>query len=305
MFRFLVAAIMASVLFSVSAAAETKVRFGTFNVYWLYDDKAPYLNWADRRDQASYEEAIRVIGDAIKEIDADVLALQEIEGENVLRDLTEYLRGQGLDYPYFWAGQTLEPVTGQNVGLLSKFPNVIEPVKRYPGLITDYLSSKGQSRVAGIPKLLRVDLDIEGNIVTVFATHLKSQRGGDSADYERHAQAKMLRRLVRVRTEKGNGNNPSFVAVMGDLNDYPNSLTMGILRGNNDGSYNLSQASTKLPEGDAWSYIFQGEKQLLDHVLMNKFLYERVQSTEMKRFPDSVSDHDAMVVEVVFENEGL
>jgi len=208
---------------TIAQAAE--VKFATFNTYWLYDDKEPFLNWASRRGQ-SYNEAIQFITDAILAIDADVIALQEIEGEHILEELTKSLKSKGADFPYFWSNHTLDPFTGQSVGIISKFPNVIVPVRRYQSLVEEYVSDRGQSRMAAIPKLLRVDLNVDGKIVTVFATHLKSQRGGNTADHERFAQAKMLRRIARVQSEKGDTKNPSFVVVMGDLNDIPESRTL-------------------------------------------------------------------------------
>lgn len=292
-----------STIFLVAITTSTcakSVRFATFNVYWLYDDNPPYMNWSKRRS-TSYGQSLDTIAAAIKRINADVIALQEIENEEVLIDLRAKLSAMGLNYKYAWASETLEPVTGQNVGVLSKYPAVIRPVRRYPGLLSDYVTEAGYSRIAAIPKLLRVDLSVGGNIVTVFAAHLKSKRGAPTSNYERFSQAKMLRRLVRVRLEKGSKQSPSFVMVMGDLNDGYRSRTLGVLRGNTDGSYALNQTSDKLAKDQRWTHIYKGRKDQLDHILPNKFLFDRLTKVEIVRFKDDVSDHDAVAVEFNFD----
>lgn len=290
------------ILVSASMATAENVRFATFNTFWLYDDKPPLAKWqkSQRKEKLGqdYPQSIAIIANAIKALNADVVSLQEIEGEHVLSDLAVKLKDIGVDYPYFWSGDTSDPVTGQNVGILSKFPSITKPIRRFPWLTSEYTSDRGFPAIAALGKLLRVDLEIKERSITVFAVHLKSQRGGNTADAERLAQAKLLRWVVRPRIEKGNKNSPSFAVIMGDFNDYPKSATIGVIKGNSDGSWKMNEAAALSPDTERWTYIYKGKKQQLDHIISNKFFHDRIKKVEFVRFEDSVSDHDALVAEV-------
>jgi endonuclease/exonuclease/phosphatase family metal-dependent hydrolase len=291
-----------SIFVSCGAVSAQEFSIATFNTYWLYDDEEPHKRWADRREEQDYQEALGLVAEAIKTIDADVIALQEIEGPHVTADLVERLKADGVDYPHFWTGQGLDPFTGQDVAVLSKFPALTEPVLRYPSLTEEFHEDRGgYPRIAALQKFMRVDLGIHGHPVTVFAAHLKSQRGGESSEEERLAQARMVRRLARAVAEKGSSRSPNFVAIAGDLNDDAGTPTLLTLRGFTDGSYEFKQPSGRIAEADRWTHTYVPssgpiEQEQLDHVIVNKFLDDRVTRVEIIRFENEVSDHDAFKV---------
>ena len=184
---------------------------------------------------------------------------------------------------------------------MSRFPNITEPILAYTTLREDFKDEKGRDRVAALQKFMRVDLEVFGEPVTVYALHLKSKRGNQIAsDGERLAQAKMIRRLVRATMEKG---KPKVV-VKGDFNDDPDSEALREIRGLNDTSWNMSHASESIKmQGDNWTYVYDDERQAIDHILLNKFLFDEVLSATVHRFDDSVSDHDAFAVDVQIGTE--
>ena len=280
----------------VSVAAAESVRFATFNVYWLFDDEPPLERWADRRRNQTWEQTLAKVADAIAEIDADVIALQEVEGRRAVKRLNDALAERNKSYSHFWVGAGTDPFTGQDVAIMSRFPNITEPILAYPALRQDFSSEEGRDRVAALQKFMRVDLEISGHPVTVYALHLKSKRGNQvDSDSERLAQAKMIRRLVRARLEKGRPN----VVVMGDFNDGPDSEALREIRGLNDSSWNMSHASaSETMQGEPWTLKFGDKRQALDHILLSKFLFDEVISAAVIRFDDDVSDHDAFVVDV-------
>ena len=165
---------------------------------------------------------------------------------------------------------------------------------------------------------MRVDFDVEGKIVTVFAAHLKSQRGGEAAEEERLAQTRMVRRIVRAVAEKGDSRSPSYVAIVGDLNDDANTPTLRALRGLHDGSYNFLQTTRGLqPESDRYTHIYCPQRredgscppdieqrEQLDHVLASYFLDQAMTSASIIRVDKDVSDHDAVKVEFNLAREG-
>ncbi len=284
-------------ILSAHACAET-VRFATLNTWWLFDDVVPHTRWAGQRVGQTYLDKLDKVAQAIQEIDAHVIGLQEIEGPKVLQDLNEKLDSLGAGYPYLWVGQGTESFTGQDVAILSHFPPLIEPVLRYPGLTEPFYAEQGgYPRVAALQKFMRVDVEISDESVSVFVAHLKSQRGGEGAEEERLAQARVVRRIVRAVAEKGEPN----VVLMGDMNDDHGTATLLTLRGLTDGSYPFSQPSDRIAPDDRWTHDFNGNKEQLDHILLNKFMNDRVIDAKIVRFGDEVSDHDAFVVDVDFD----
>ncbi|MFD3684440.1 endonuclease/exonuclease/phosphatase family protein [Nocardiopsis sp. NPDC058631] len=139
--------------------------------------------------------------------------------------------------------------------------------------------------------------------VYVVTNHFAS-KGGDqplhgvhqppdrTSEVQRHAQAE----LVGAFTDELLAADPEAnLVVMGDLNDFQFSRTLEILTG--DGR--LHNPMTDLPEGERYNYVFDGNSQALDHILVNQALAGRV-DYEVARlnseFHDQVSDHDPQVL---------
>jgi len=276
----------------LDARAE-EVRIATFNVYWLFDDQPPHLNWHDQRELRSYDQALTFVAEAAKRIDADVIALQEIEGPHIIEALNAKLGDKA--YPYAWAGAGTDPFTGQDVAILSRYPNVTEPVRQYSALTETYTDFYGSEKVAALQKILRVSLEIARTPVTFFAVHLKSKRGAGESGGERLAQAKILRRLIRPVIDK-----QAHIVVLGDFNDEKESPPLGEILGRNDPGFDLSETAQhhafKKDGGIVWTHEYGGEKSQLDHILVNRKLYHSITAGEVIRFDKSVSDHGAVAV---------
>jgi predicted extracellular nuclease len=146
----------------------------------------------------------------------------------------------------------------------------------------------------------------KGRTVFAIANHFNS-KGGDeplfgshqppeqSSTVQRHKQANVLAGFV----EKILAADPrAAIAVMGDFNDFQFSETLGILEG--AGLANLMET---LPENEQYSYVFDGNSQVLDQILVSKELetpkpeYDSVHVNA--EFTDQASDHDPQVARVV------
>ena len=87
--------------------------------------------------------------------------------------------------------------------------------------------------------------------------------------------------------------------MLGDLNDFDFSQTADILVGTGDTA--LIDLPRTLPAPERYSYVFEGNSQILDQILMSKNLqpgagYDVVHMNS--EFPDQISDHDPQVVRV-------
>ncbi len=143
--------------------------------------------------------------------------------------------------------------------------------------------------------------------VFVVANHFSS-KGGDQplwgrfqppvrgSEPKRHLQAEAVRGFVsQILDADANAN----VVVLGDLNDFDFSETADILVGS--GTTALTDLPRTLPVAQRYSYVFEGNSQVLDHILTSRNLlpdssYDIVHMNS--EFPDQISDHDPQVVRV-------
>lgn len=281
--------------------AADEASFATFNTFWFFDDKPPHQKWWDKKRGAlgqNYQGAIESIAEAIRAIDADVVALQEVENEGVVKDLVAKLKMKGLEYPYYWVGKGNDP-TGQDVAVLSKFPRSGNLVRSYSDEREYYLteSDPGNESNTGLSKALRVDLEVHGEEVSVFVFHLKSQLGGHVSDSQRQAQASIARRITLPLIREG-----KKLIVMGDLNADRGSKTLLRLRGFDDIDADLSQITNHRNfKGSKWTYEYQGRTQQIDHILVSPMLRKNIKSGKVIEFHDeTVSDHNAIFANFEF-----
>ncbi|MEV0790655.1 lamin tail domain-containing protein [Kribbella sp. NPDC050459] len=147
-----------------------------------------------------------------------------------------------------------------------------------------------------------------GQTVFVVVNHFSS-KGGDNPLWgrfqppvqvtaeKRHQQAAVVRGFVDQILAKDTGAN---VVVLGDLNDFDWSETADILVGS--GMTALIDLPRTLPLPERYSYVFEGNSQILDQILISQNLrpasaYDVVHMNA--EFPDQISDHDPQVVKLI------
>ncbi|MFC8345632.1 endonuclease/exonuclease/phosphatase family protein [Streptomyces sp. NPDC057280] len=144
-----------------------------------------------------------------------------------------------------------------------------------------------------------------GRTVFVIANHFNS-KGGDygltsatqpvprSSEVQRHKQATLVNAFVKdiLDTQKN-----ADVIALGDINDFEFSDTAKILE--SDGA--LWSAIKSLPRSERYSYVYQGNTQVLDQILVSPsirrgcdFEYDSVHVNS--EFNDQISDHDPQVL---------
>jgi uncharacterized protein len=121
----------------------------------------------------------------------------------------------------------------------------------------------------------------EGRRLFVVANHFAS-KGGDAplfgrfqepyrpSELQRRGQARVVNGWVeRLLSVDKNAR----VIVLGDLNDFEFSETANVLQRGVPGSeYELTELWQMVPERDHYSYIFEGNSQVLDHILASRAL---------------------------------
>ncbi|MEU5628098.1 MULTISPECIES: endonuclease/exonuclease/phosphatase family protein [Streptomyces] len=154
-------------------------------------------------------------------------------------------------------------------------------------------------------KPLAGEFVFRGRTVFVIANHFNS-KGGDqgltaqyqppsrSSETQRHAQAKVVNTFVK---EILAAQKDADVVALGDINDFEFSETARVLE--DDGA--LWSAVKSLPRSERYSYVYQGNSQVLDQILVSPSVrraghlsYDSVHVNA--EFHDQISDHDPQVL---------
>lgn len=143
-----------------------------------------------------------------------------------------------------------------------------------------------------------------GEDVIVIAAHYNS-KGGDqqlfgdvqppalSSEVQRNKIAKVVNDFVANIHEQ---NPAANVIVAGDLNDFEFSKPLEITAGTV-----LTNMIDKVPAEDRFTYFYQGNSQVLDHILVSNRLADRAQVDIIhinSPFTAQISDHDPVLVQV-------
>ncbi len=94
----------------------------------------------------------------------------------------------------------------------------------------------------------------------------------------------------------------SRIVVLGDINDFEFSRTLQILTGGM-----LTNLMATLPKPERYSYVFEGNSQVLDQVLVSRKLDKAETTYDVvhvnAEFFDQASDHDPQVARFLFDEE--
>ena len=191
--------------------------------------------------------------------------------------------------------------TDTAVGVVKKGFNAA--LTQSPGRIDPTNAAFANSR-----KPLAGEFRFLGGTVFVIANHFSS-KGGDqplngrfqpptrSSETQRHAQAKAVGGFVdQIRAVDDDAN----IVVLGDINDFEFSETVGQLTAGGK----LVSLPTTLPLAERYSYVFEGNSQVLDQILVSKRFGHRLFNDYdivhvNSEYADQVSDHDPQVARLI------
>ena len=235
-----------------------KVTLACYNAEWLldvFDD--PYTS--DEKMPPKPRRELEALAEAVKKVNPDILGLEEIENEGVLRAWCAEMLGE-MGYRYFCVLPT-NSETGQNIGVISRWPVVKISSYRYMDLDVatnpDMVMGPDNPPRRFTRDLLEVVVKVnEEKMLHVFLAHLKSKHDseGDSKSVRwRTAEAKAIRKQVEGLL-KTDGN--AWAVVMGDLNDLPGSPPLkALLDGDVMGKKVLVDVHGGLPPSRRISYL--------------------------------------------------
>lgn len=176
-----------------------------------------------------------------------------------------------------------------------------------PGRIDPSNSAFASSR-----KPLAAQFEFGGEKVIVIANHFNS-KGGDngpfgnvqppmlSSETQRHKIAAVVNGFVK---EVLAANPKANIVALGDLNDFQFTKTAALLKGTE-----LDNLIDTLPLNEQYTYTYDGNSQVLDHILVSKNLTASSKvdvvhlNADFSPSKGRVSDHDAVVAQIAFNTD--
>ena len=259
--------------------ADSTIRIATYNLENLFDDKDdPAVSGEiDDADDTKPEAQKKGLAAAIKRLNADVIAVQEIENNDTLIEFRDnYLQGLGYDH-----AMSIGPGDERGIeqGILSRFP--IKDAKVWEnidlgGTHPEYVGDR-PNKLAGQPLKTRrspfmatieVPADKAGGNaydLTLFVVHHKSGRG---MEYWREAEAKKFSAMVDEIEASQPAQN---IVVLGDFNaeQLDHSVQIWLDSG-------FTCASCADPDSMDTAHISHASGRTIDMILVNDSLKHEV-----------------------------
>ena len=277
-----------------STIGDIEIDIFLLNTEFFFDTKEPHGAVVGKSvpvpTAEQYETKAKAIAGLIDVHKANIVGLVEVENRTVLEKVKSYLASPDDWHIAFDEGR--DTYTGQDVAVLTKFRIVSGSATNFPHEREVYFVD-GQERDVNPSKFLGVELKIDNQPFYVLITHLISRRG--SNDPKRLAQANVVRRQA-VKAMMADKN----VIVMGDMNDTPATPVIKRLRGFDDIWGDLLQTANAVEADNRYTYIYEGEKNLLDHILISPSLRNEFRNVEKAKRCEIIdvselSDHRAIL----------
>jgi predicted extracellular nuclease len=261
------------------AAAPGNLRIAQMNMWNLFDT----VNDPNTGDDDAtltpeqYQIKLEKLARAIVELGIpDIVSANEIENETVLADLVARPELKSAGYRVL-VQETNNDERGIRVGVLYKdsmleVANVEAPNPKFS--FPD--GGRGQidrTLLYARPPLV-VDFKLRGaaqagegaGLLTLAVNHFKSKLGGDAPEARRQMQGQYLGEWIDARRATNPGN---AIVVAGDLNATHADGAYKKLERRADGSQRLYDSAMKVRKEDRYTYIYRGQKDLLDHIMVD------------------------------------
>jgi len=159
-------------------------------------------------------------------------------------------------------------------------------------------------------KPLAAQFEFQSESVIVIANHWNSKSGDtplfgatQPPVYGSEGQRKQIATIVYDFIENVKTTNPDAnVVSLGDFNDFQFSESLKIHEGNL-----MTNMINKVETADRYTYLYQGNSQVLDHILVSNHLVDQTEidilhiNADFTDMAGRASDHDPVLVQIGFE----
>lgn len=263
-----------STVSSYSSEEENKkteiISFATWNAQTFFDSEIEGTEYDDYQNLAKWskDKYITRLGrlcEVMKLLNADIIAIEEIENTAVVQDIANQLAGNSWDRAKNWNYACFAKDTGTAIGcaVFSRY--------ELKNLQLHSMCIKTQSEVQpSVRPLIQVTADVNGRDLVIMVNHWKSKSGGEvNSAIWRDWQESVLSNTVNQIKK---GNNKAAVVICGDFNrdaleftgDYPNVELRGY--DSIEKVYSPWFNSNGELTGETGSYYYNGQWERIDHI---------------------------------------
>jgi endonuclease/exonuclease/phosphatase family metal-dependent hydrolase len=227
-----------------------------------------WIGWLDLKKEATNDIAVRMTAQVITDVNADVLAVVEAEDRIALKRFNDQLLTQpGALYEDIMLVDGNDE-RGIDVGLMTKNGYRI-------GSVLSHISDRSGGRATfdrDCPEFTVVTPANEK--ILVLVNHFKSKGYGVPAESNarRRAQARRVRAIYEERRAEG----VLLIAIVGDLNDTPDSSPLRPLLDNGSNLQDVFQHPQFNDGGRPGTYGNCSASNKIDYILLSPELFNRV-----------------------------
>lgn len=298
-----------------------KLKVAQLNVWNMFDpDDDP-----DTADtvvpEAEYRVRLKKLALTItKELGTpDVISINEIENQRVLDDLLAEPALKKLGYRSVI--EQNNDGRGIRVALLYRTDRLELKGTEAPNPKMSFKGDAGRGQIDSSllyarPPLV-ADFAVRGaeqaadgaGMITIVSNHFKSKLGGAGPEARRQMQGEYLGGFLDARAA---AMPRRAVLVVGDLNATYEDGAYKKLAGRKDGSVRFTDVPMSIPEDDRYTYIYRGQKDMLDHMLVSSGLHDALVGAKIPHVNTApgarneklnpkvvagISDHDPIIAE--------
>jgi predicted extracellular nuclease len=321
----------------VPARAADEFTVGSFNLERFFNDldDSPGTNGEPQLTSTAFANRLNKASLAIRDVlrSPDILGVIEIENLATLQSLAAKLNADDPTLNYVGYLEEGNDIGGIDVGFLVRSNRVGVVDVTQEGKTATFIDPSDSSVDLlndRPPLVLRANITPAAGAqfpVTVIVNHLRSLNDvddlgatGDRVREKRRKQAEFLANLIQTRETAGErvisvGDynafqfNDGYVDSIGTIKGTPTPATDVVLASSDLVNPDLVDLVDDASEDQRYSYVFDGNAQVLDHILISANLAGRLRNFATARldsdFPDSlrndpnrperISDHDAPV----------
>lgn len=163
-----------------------------------------------------------------------------------------------------------------------------------------------------VRKSLAAQFEFKGQQVIAIANHWKSKRGDDGLfgrqqPVQLHSEPQRVQNAQRIgefvaHVQQQNPN--ANIISVGDYNDFQWSKPLKTLE-----SYGLTNMVHYVPKNQRYSYVYQGNTQTLDHILVSHHLKRQTKldmlhvNSDFTEMSGRASDHDPVIAQIDFSKQ--
>ncbi len=263
------------------------LRVLNWNVHNLENDKddsgAPGETIVSTAEYTSHRQAVGIV---LKEVDADIVVLAEVENKAVLDDLNKTELGNKYLAASLIDGNDYR---GVDIGVLSKVP--IDSVVSHEGDAFPLNGTQGPNYYFS-RDCPEIHIQFNGRKMVFLGAHFKAKSNDDPI--KRLAEAQRTRAIADGLAKQ----DPSrAIAVLGDFNDTPDSPPYLAVVGS--GATKFTDTTLSIAQANRWSYNFQGKLELIDYQIVNPVMGPMLetQSVTIRHTTnvDAASDHSPVI----------